>query len=52
MKKASAIISTYNESKRILGVLNSINKTKIIDEIIIIDDGSTDNLKKVINRFC
>src|SRR3989339_1731275 len=53
-KKISIIISAYNEAKYITKVLqrvikaNTLNLTK---EIIIINDGSTDNTEKAIKRF-
>ena len=48
----SVIIPVYNEEKTILKILDSIAKTKFEDnnyEIIIIDDGSTDQTLKLLN---
>ena len=48
----SIIIPVYNEEKTILKILDSIAKTKFEDnnyEIIIIDDGSTDQTLKLLN---
>ena len=48
MKKVSAIICAYNEEKSVKDVILSISKTSIIDELIVINDGSIDNTKKII----
>ena len=51
--KLSIIVPTYNEEKTILKVLEEIKKfnLNIIDyEIIIIDDGSTDNTKSLLEK--
>ncbi|MGC8981459.1 MAG: glycosyltransferase family 2 protein [Minisyncoccia bacterium] len=39
----SCIIPAYNEEKRIKDVIEAIKNSKLIDEIIVVSDGSTDN---------
>lgn len=39
----SAIIPAYNEEKTILGVIDILKNVDLIDEIIVISDGSKDN---------
>ena len=41
-EKATAIIPAYNEAKRIGGVLSELLKAPSINEVIVVDDGSTD----------
>ena len=43
MLTLSAVIPTYNRAHLILDALSSImNQTRVPDEILVIDDGSTD----------
>jgi len=50
--KISAIIPTFNRANFILKAINSIqNQTYKANEIIIIDDGSTDDTKKILKNF-
>ncbi|MBI5789509.1 MAG: glycosyltransferase [Candidatus Schekmanbacteria bacterium] len=54
MGKISVIICTYNGAKRIVQTLESLYKQKLSCaefEIIIIDNGSTDNTAQVIHDF-
>jgi len=53
MKKISIIIPVYNEERTILKILEKITELNLdlTKEIIIIDDGSTDNSKKIINKY-
>lgn len=51
IKKIAAIIPAYNEGKNIAQVLNVITKVDFLDDIIVIDDGSTDNTAEVVNSF-
>lgn len=53
MKKVSIIIPVYNEEKTISKVLDNILKAdhKINREIILVDDGSKDNSKNIINDY-
>jgi len=50
-KEVSAIVCAYNEGPRISNVLNSLLKSKNISEIIVIDDGSTDDTKEQVMKF-
>ena len=52
MLKTSVVIATYNGEKFIEEQLDSIlNQSYIPDEIIIFDDGSSDNTVNVINDY-
>ena len=51
----SIIIPVYNEEKSILNILNELNNVDLINnvkkQLIIIDDCSSDNSKKIIQNF-
>ena len=51
----SIIITAYNEEKTILNafneILESLNHLKLKHEIIIVNDGSTDNTQSVIDKI-
>lgn len=50
--KISVIMPVYNEEKDILGCLVSLKEQTYNDfEIVIVDDGSTDNTKKIVENF-
>lgn len=49
--KVTAIVPAYNEGKRIGSVLKSLIKSKLISEIIVIDDGSTDDTFYIVKSF-
>lgn len=50
--KITVIVNSYNYDKYIEKTLNSIfSQTSIPDEIIIVDDGSTDNSCEVIKKY-
>jgi len=55
MTKLSIIIPVFNESKTIAILLSKIQKVKLVNnikkDIIIIDDGSTDNTCNIINNY-
>ena len=54
LKKLSVIIPVYNEEKTIIQVIQKVQKVQlegITKEIIIVDDSSTDNTKKILNRI-
>ena len=41
--KVSAIIPAYNEERRIGAVLSALERAALLDDILVVDDGSTDN---------
>ncbi len=50
--KITAIIPTFNRATLVSDAINSIlNQTYSIDEIIVIDDGSTDNTQDILKKF-
>jgi len=52
MPKVSIIVPVYNTEKYLEKCLNSLVNQSIVDiEIIIVNDGSTDNSEKIINNF-
>jgi len=51
MKKVSAIICAYNEANTIKDVILSISDAIIVSEIIVVNDGSTDNTKLIIEEL-
>ena len=56
LKKISIIIPCYNEEKLITAVLEKVMQTKLDyhleKQIIVVNDGSTDNSANAINQFC
>ncbi|SCY12692.1 glycosyltransferase family 2 protein [Alkaliphilus peptidifermentans] len=49
--KVSVVVPAYNEEQRIEGVLYPIYNNPIIDEIIVVDDGSTDKTSQVVRKY-
>ena len=51
MMKLSCIICAYNEAPRIGAVLTAATGHSLVDEVIVVDDASTDDTAKVVKRF-
>ena len=51
MKKVTAIICAYNEEETIKEVIESVSKSLDIDEIIVVNDGSTDATGRMIESI-
>ncbi len=49
--KISIIVPVYNEEKYIEEVVNKLISLKLIKEIIVINDGSTDNTLKILKKY-
>lgn len=50
MKKISVIIPALNEEKNIAKVIQRVKDSKIVDEIIIVDNNSTDKTREVVEK--
>lgn len=50
-KKITCIIAAHNEEKRIADVLKVVSGYSLLDEVIVVNDGSKDNTAKVVKRF-
>ena len=51
MKKTTAIICVYNEQDTVENVIISTSKEEFISEIVVVNDGSTDNSKDIIDKL-
>lgn len=51
IRKISVVIAAYNEEPRIAEVLKVVEKHPLLDEIIVVNDGSKDNTSKVVRKF-
>lgn len=49
--KLSVIIPAYNEANTITQVLKSLAKVPLVHEVVVIDDGSTDDTVKQVKHF-
>lgn len=51
MKKVSAIICVLNEEKTLKNVITSVSEDSIVNEIVVVNDGSTDDTEKIIKEL-
>ncbi|HUW21209.1 MAG TPA: glycosyltransferase family 2 protein [Candidatus Bathyarchaeia archaeon] len=49
--KITAIIPAYNEEKNIIRVLKVVTKSPLIDEVIVVDNASTDRTTQQVRKF-
>lgn len=49
--KLSVIVPVYNEEKYLEDIIKKVENIQIEKEIIIVDDGSNEETKKIINKF-
>ncbi|MCD6577561.1 MAG: glycosyltransferase family 2 protein [Anaerolineaceae bacterium] len=50
-KSVSAIVPVFNEEKTISKVINTLLKNNLINEVICINDGSTDTSMDILNQY-
>lgn len=49
--KVSVVIPAFNEEKTIEHVINTVKKVSTITQIIVVDDGSTDNTANIVSKI-
>lgn len=50
-KKLSIVIPVYNEANSVIKVLDSLKRLEIHTEIIVVDDGSTDGTRALLDKY-
>ncbi len=50
-KKVSCIVPIYNEANRVSSVLNAVVGHEMVGEVIVVNDGSSDNSKEVLEKW-
>jgi glycosyltransferase involved in cell wall biosynthesis len=50
-QKISCLIPCFNEEKNISRVLEIVTESKLFEEIIVVDDGSTDCTPEIVKKF-
>jgi len=51
LERVSVVIPAYNEGSRVGAVLRVLLKSRFVGEVIVVDDGSTDDTSAVVRRF-
>ena len=51
MKKVSAIICAFNEEKTLENVIRTASECALINEMIVVNDGSVDQTRNIIDRL-
>ena len=51
MSTLTIIVPVYNEEKFVIQSLERLNKLSIVDEVIVVDDCSTDNSYKLVSDY-
>ncbi len=49
--KVTAVVPVYNEEGTIKGVLDTLVSSKKINDIIVVDGGSTDNTRNILEKY-
>ncbi len=49
--KVVAVIPAYNEEENILNTISNVKKIDLIDEIVVVDDGSSDKTSQVVESI-
>lgn len=50
-KKVSVVIPAFNEEKSVKHVIDTVKQVKSITQIIVVDDGSTDNTYNIVSKI-
>ena len=50
-RRVSAIIAAYNEEITIAGVLRALKRSPLVDEIVVVSDGSTDRTVEIARSY-
>ena len=49
-KKISLVVPVYNEEENLENFLNEVKKIQVFDEILVVDNNSTDKSKEIIQN--